>query len=479
VGAAPAQKKRAQKKPSQKKPGQRKQQARTADGQPKDAQAERLKSPSKRSRKHSQGKHPQAKHPQAKHPVARRRNARASAVRLAQRALEARRKLLRGRRSLALASLGVLLMLASCATPRVGEAPPHSLALVATDFSALPGWESDHLAEAMPALRNTCAVFAQWPDDKPVGNLVAGRPLAGQVADWRPACAAAVGVPAGDDAAASEFLSGYFQPFKAIDSAAPDGLFTSYYETELEASRVRTPQFTAPLYRAPAAPVSFSRAEIDNGALAGKGLELLWLKDPVDVFMLQIQGSSLIKLTDGTVTRVGYAGNNGRDFVPVARLMIQDGVIRKDQASMQTVRDWLRAHPAEAKAWMQKNPRYIFFRELDTSKGLPAGPSGALGVTLTPTRSMAIDPDFLPLGVPVWLDTKAPDGRPLQRLMVAQDVGSAIKGPIRGDLYWGTGETALEFAGRMKNRGQYYVLLPKTVAARSTLTVTDLNNGSN
>jgi membrane-bound lytic murein transglycosylase A len=147
---------------------------------------------------------------------------------------------------------------------------------------------------------------------------------------------------------------------------------------------------------------------------------------------------------------------------------------------MQSVRAWLQAHPAEARTWMQKNPRYIFFRELDTTAGVPTGPNGALGVTLTPTRSMAVDPAFMPLGVPVWLDTHAPDGSPLQRLMVAQDVGSAIKGPIRGDLFWGTGEPALEFAGRMKNSGRYYVLLPKTVATRNTLTVSELNtDGSN
>jgi membrane-bound lytic murein transglycosylase A len=155
--------------------------------------------------------------------------------------------------------------------------------------------------------------------------------------------------------------------------------------------------------------------------------------------------------------------------------MIQAGVIPKNQASMQSIRDWLRAHPAEATEWMQKNPRYIFFRELDGDSGALTGPSGALGVTLTATRSMAIDPAFLPLGAPIWLDTRAPDGTPLQRLMVAQDVGSAIKGPIRGDLFWGTGEPALEFAGRMKSNGRYYVLLPKTVAPRSTLTLSDVN----
>jgi len=403
----------------------------------------------------------------AKKPAAKRRKAPA----IGRAAARLRIRLRRERNSLALASLGVLMLLASCATPRVAETPSHSLALVATDFAALPGWNADHLAEAIPAFNNSCAAFARWPDDKPLG----GDAYAGHAADWRPACAAAALVQPGDDTAAAKFLAAYFQPYLALDRGAETGLFTGYYETEVEGSRKPGGLYTVPLYRAPAAPVSFTRAEIDAGALKGKGLELIWLKDPVDAFILQIQGSGLVKLTDGSLTRVGYAGNNGQDFVGVAKLMIQAGLIPKDQASMQSVRAWLKAHPAEARGWMEKNPRFIFFRELDASGGLPPGPAGALGVTLTPTRSMAVDPGFLPLGIPVWLDTRSPDGTPLQRLMLAQDVGSAIKGPVRGDLFWGTGEPALDFAGRMKSGGRYYVLLPKAVAARSTFTVTELN----
>jgi membrane-bound lytic murein transglycosylase A len=419
----------------------------------------------RRSRPHRPAGKPATSKPKA----AKKRVARPKAKRAPIRAA-----LLRGRHSLALASLGLLMLVASCATPRVGESPSHDLALVATDFESLPGWNTDRVSEAMPALQNTCAVFARWPDDKPIGKL------GGQAVDWRPACAAAAAVQPGDDAGASLFLTTYFQPYRALDRTTDQGLFTSYYETEVNGARQRGGPYTVPLYRAPDPAVSFTRTEIDGGALKGKGLEFMWLADPVDVFDLQIQGSGLVKLPDGTVTRIGYAGNNGHSFVPIARMMLNEGVLPKDQASMQGMRAWLKAHPVEAKVWMQKNPRYIFFRELDSSAGLPTGPSGAMGVTLTPTRSMAVDPAFMPLGVPVWLDTHAPDGSPLQRLMVAQDVGSAIKGPIRGDLFWGTGAPALEFAGRMKNSGRYYVLLPKTVATRNTLTVSELTtDGSN
>jgi membrane-bound lytic murein transglycosylase A len=379
-------------------------------------------------------------------------------------------------RSIAPASLGVLLLLASCATPRLGVKPSHELALRAVDFADLPGWNQDHLAEALPALGSTCAVFAKQSDQQAVGTrTVGGQPIGGRVADWRPACAAFTRVKSGDDAGAAAFLTANFQPYAALDRNTDQGFFTGYYETELDGARRPDAVYATPLYRAPTPPVTYSRAEIDAGALKGRGLELLWLKDPVDSFMLQIQGSGLVRLPDGKKIRIGYAGNNGQDFVPVARLMIRAGLIPKNQASMQSVRDWLRAHPAQAEYWMQKNPRYIFFRELAGDSGALSGPSGAMGVTLTPTRSMAIDPDFLPLGAPIWLDTTAPDGSRLQRLMVAQDVGSAIKGPIRGDLFWGTGEPALEFAGRMKNPGRYYVLLPKTLAARSTVIVTDSN----
>ena len=423
----------------------------------------------RRSRPHRPGSPHGGKRKTVKHPVAKRR-----AARTASKAASLRKLLRQSRSSFALASLGLLMLVASCATPRIGESPSHSLALVATDFDSLPGWNSDRLSEALPALLGTCAAFAKWPDEKPVGKL------AGQAADWRPACSAAMAVPAGDNTGTAIFLKTYFQPYAALDRTTDQGLFTSYYETEVDGARKPGGGFQVPLYRAPDPAVTFTRAEIDAGALRGKGLEFMWLKDPVDVFDLQIQGSGLVKLPDGTLTRVGYAGNNGQTFVPVARLMLNEGVLPKDQGSMQGMRAWLKAHPVEAKTWMQKNPRYIFFRELDTSAGVPTGPAGAMGVTLTPTRSMAVDPAFMPLGVPVWLDTHAPDGTPLQRLMVAQDVGSAIKGPIRGDLFWGTGAPALEFAGRMKSSGRYYVLLPKTVATRNTLTISELTtDGTN
>jgi membrane-bound lytic murein transglycosylase A len=279
-------------------------------------------------------------------------------------------------------------------------------------------------------------------------------------------------------------------PFAVSDA---DGLFTGYYEPELVGSRRRSAAFPIPLYRRPPdlviadladfrADLKAERlvgrivdgrlepyhrhADIDAGVLAGRGLELLWLADPIDAFFLQVQGSGRVNLAEGGSVRVGYAANNGHPYTTIGRILVERGEMTKEAATMQTVRQWLRDQPDQATAVMQANARYIFFREVEGD-----GPIGSLGVALTPGRSLAIDASLLPLGAPMWVDTTYPAGtpeagRPLRRLMVAQDTGGAIKGAVRGDIYWGSGEAALEYAGPMKQRGRYYLLLPKAVAER-------------
>ncbi len=206
-----------------------------------------------------------------------------------------------------------------------------------------------------------------------------------------------------------------------------------------------------------------TRAEIERGALAKRDLELFWVDDPVDAFFLHIQGSGRIRLPDGAVARIGYDGQNGRPYVPIGRILAERGALARDDVSMQTIRAWLAAQPGEAAALMDENPSYVFFRELTGE-----GPVGAQGVVLTAGRSLAVDRTFLPLGVPLWLDLDDPkegNGK-LRRLVVAQDTGGAIRGPVRGDLFWGFGPEAAERAGMMKDRGTYYLLLPRDVAAR-------------
>jgi membrane-bound lytic murein transglycosylase A len=180
---------------------------------------------------------------------------------------------------------------------------------------------------------------------------------------------------------------------------------------------------------------------------------LLWVDDPVDAHILQIQGSGRVLLEDGSVIRIGYAGNNGLPFVGLSKILKDHGKI--SDGTMPTVRAWLKSHPAEAPALMAENPRYVFFRKLPGD-----APVGAFNVALTAGRSLAVDPHFVPLGAPLWLDSVDPDGNKLQRLVVAQDIGTAIKGAIRGDFYWGSGEAAFDKAGRMNSRGAYYLLLP-------------------
>ena len=312
----------------------------------------------------------------------------------------------------------------------------------------------------------------------------------GAAAAWQEACAA---LPAKADAAQTRaYIERWFRPFRAANNDQPVGLFTGYYEAELKGARQPGGRYSVPLYRTPNDLVQVDlgqfadelkgrtlagrveagrllrypdRARIEAGYLKDKGLELLWVDDPVDLFFLQVQGSGRVTLAEGGSMRVGFAGHNGHGFVAIGRLLIDSGKMAREKVSMQAIRDWLRANPAEARALMNQNPRYIFFREIAPTEG--DGPIGAQGVPLTPGRSLAVDRRFIPMGVPLWLDTTMPGAtdRKLRRLMVAQDTGGAIQGPVRGDFFWGTGEPALAEAGKMRSQGSYYLLLPKAVAA--------------
>jgi membrane-bound lytic murein transglycosylase A len=209
----------------------------------------------------------------------------------------------------------------------------------------------------------------------------------------------------------------------------------------------------------------WDRTAIESGALDRQRLGILWLADPVDAFILQVQGSGRVRLADGRVVRVSYAGQNGRPYVPIGRVLADRGEMKLDQVSMQSIRAWLAAHPAEAASVMNQNPSYVFFREIiDVSP--QDGPPGSLGAPLTPGRSVAVDRNFIPLGAPVWVATTDPvTGSPLQRLMMAQDIGGAIKGPVRADLFWGWGQGAEDRAGKMRQPGTEFVLLPRAVQA--------------
>lgn len=370
---------------------------------------------------------------------------------------------------LAVAAFG----LAACMPPEV----PPGLKLKPSSYAALPGWGEDSLEGVLPAFLRSCQAITKRQAHEPVGNPgTNGEALGGVVSDWQMPCTAAreIGPAAGTDEVRA-FFERWFVPFMAEDDRGKPGMFTGYYEAEIDATRTRDAVHRYPLYAAPKQSTNLTRAEIEAGGLTGQNLEFLWLKDPVDAFFLQIQGSGVVRLKEGGEIRVGYAGNNGHGFVAIGKVMIEEGIIDRSAASMQTIRAWLRANPDKAQAMMNRNPRFIFFREVKE------GPVGAMGVVLTAGRSLAVDPGFVPLGLPLWLDTAWPidhetarRGDPLRRLMLAQDTGSAIKGPVRGDFFWGSGEEALKFAGAMKSPGNWFLLLPVTAAARKTLDVVDI-----
>ena len=364
--------------------------------------------------------------------------------------------------------------------------PVERLTLTAARLAELPGWAEDRVAEAMPALRRSCARLLRLPADRAMGR----DGIAGTAADWQPPCRDLMALGEADEARARAFLERWFTPFRVADGDDADGVFTGYYEAELRGARRPGGRYRVPLYRRPPSLISVElglfrpdlegrriagkvvggrlrpfdgRAGIEAGALAGRGLELLWVDDPVDAFFLHVQGSGRVKMADGSVVRVGFDGSNDLPFLAIGRSLIEAGLLDAKRVSMQSIRDWLRANPEPGREIMARNARFIFFRELAGD-----GPVGAQGVALTPGRSLAVDRAYLPLGAPIWLDTHWPGdpARPLRRLLVAQDTGAAIKGPVRGDLFWGFGEAALAQAGRMKALGRYYLFLPRAAAAR-------------
>lgn len=404
------------------------------------------------------------------------------------------------RRARMLGAALALLVLAGCIAVPVPtpEPPPARLGLVPARFADLPGWAEDRHAEALPAFAETCARLRALPPDRPLGGGEEASARAGRVGDWLPLCAEAARVPPGDHAAARAFFERNFRPWLAqnVTPQPPDpfGTFTGYFEPELTGSRSRRSPSQVPLLRRPPDLVAVdlgefapdlagrriagrvvdgrllpyaSRAEIEQGALDGRRLELVWLDDPIETFFLHIQGAGRVRLAEGGLMRVGFAGQNGHPYVPIGRVLVERGAMTLDQVSMQSIKAWLRANPGEARAVMWRNPSYVFFREV---RGLDPneGPPGSFGAPLTPGRSIAVDPQHIPLGIPLWLATRQPgQGAPLRRLVLAQDTGGAIRGPVRGDLFWGWGEAAAEAAGRMNERGSWWLLLPAGRSAGS------------
>lgn len=278
--------------------------------------------------------------------------------------------------------------------------------------------------------------------------------------EWAPICAFARKQP---DARA--FFELFFVP--VVIDAHRAALFTGYYEPELNGSLKRGGVFQYPIYRTPKSlrkgrPFS-TRAEIDAGVLAGQGLEIAWVDDPVEAYYLHIQGSGRIKLADGSAIRVGYAAENGQVYRSAARELVRTGALTYSQTSIKGIKNWVRKNPVLGKKALQHNASYVFFRVVKSLSD-EQGPMGALDLPITAMRSIAVDPKFTQMGAPVWVEKGGRNA--FRRLMIAQDVGSAIKGPQRADIFFGTGQVAGNLAGETKNRGRMVVLLPIEIANR-------------
>jgi membrane-bound lytic murein transglycosylase A len=373
---------------------------------------------------------------------------------------------------------GLLLSLGSCArvipppreTPAVPEAQaPQPASAIDAGIRAGPrldrlGLTPTDAAEALAAFRISCPDVTRRED---VSGLT--RP-----ADWATACAAAA---TWADADAPAFFVTHFE---TVSVGEGNAFATGYYEPEIRGSRVRRPGYEVPIYAAPPDLLDtnpqtgersrgrldengnfvlyYERGEIEDGALAGRGLEIAWAADPVDLFFLQIQGSGRLRQPDGSVIRIGYASQNGREYVAIGRLMRERGILQSP-ITMQAITAWLRAHPDEGRALMRENKSYVFFRELTGP-----GPLGALGRPVTPRVTVAADPRFVPLGAPVLLSDM--DNGLTNGLWVAQDTGGAIRGANRFDTFWGAGEEAARIAGGMSARGRAWLLLPRGTVAR-------------
>ncbi|KTD65224.1 murein transglycosylase A [Legionella spiritensis] len=351
-------------------------------------------------------------------------------------------------------------------------------------FKQLPGWKEADLKKSLQAFKISCRTFMRQNPDNQAGSHKI--PL--KVRDWQPACKAALAMDSITDESARSYFQTWFTPVEFRDNRTVKGLFTGYYMPLLQGSIVKTNEYNVPIYALPDNLVSVNldefgqdyqhrrltgrlkgnqlvpyhtRKQINQGAILNHAEVLVWVKSPIDRLFLEIQGSGVVQLPDGRRLYLGYAGENGAAYTPIGSVLIKRGAMTRKTTSMQTIRAYLEEHPEEIETVINQNKSFVFFRILKQSAAL-----GAQGVALTPGYSLAIDRKWIPLGAPLWLNTTRPDEQhqdkqSLRRLMIAQDTGGAIKGIVRGDVFWGAGQNATNIAGKMKNDGHYWLLLPR------------------
>ncbi|KTD21260.1 murein transglycosylase A [Legionella londiniensis] len=365
--------------------------------------------------------------------------------------------------------------------------PTPEIHLRQASFSEMPGWKNTDARKSLKAFQISCKAFLNHDPEKSVGSKFINL----KAKDWYPACKASILVKTNSEKKARQFFETWFTPYLFYKQTPVEGLFTGYYLPLVKGSLAKTRQFNTPIYGMPDNLITvnlgqfdsdllhhrkiigriqgsslipyYSRAEINQGAIDKHANVVVWVTDEIERQFLEIEGSGVIELPDGKKLFIGYAGENGRTYTPLANVLIKKGKMTKDNASTQRIRKYFKEHPEDIRPVLNQNESFVFFRKLHKNKIV-----GSQGVELTPGYSLAVDRKWLPMGVPVWLSTTRPNDEgkeqiPFKRLMIAQDTGGAIKGPVRGDVYWGAGEKAIAIAGHMKNRGTYWILLPKTM----------------
>lgn len=342
-----------------------------------------------------------------------------------------------------------------------------------SSFSALKGWEKENIGTFGRALKDVCSVIIQKTQKKIKSEYVEY-----SLDVYQKHCRNIAGL---ENGALKIYIEKNFEPYAVVVNGAADGKFTSYYEAELRANYERGGKYQYPIYGKPNDLIEVNLRDFDsslpNQRLVGRVKDgklvkyytrkevdegkpdapvILWGDNPVDIYIMQIQGAAVATLPDGKQVRVGYADNNGHRFRGIGSILLDKGLIKPGEASMPKIKQWLNANGDSAKKNMLLNDRYIFHKIVEAD-----GPIGAMGLPLIAGRSMAVDKDYIPLGSIMWLETTGPDKENINKLVMAEDVGSAIKGGVRGDYFWGHGEEAFDCAGRMNSKGRYFILLPK------------------
>ncbi len=356
--------------------------------------------------------------------------------------------------------LVIFMALSSCLYPKVTIKGKGDVKLHQAYFDDLKNWENSNHREALLSFLNSCQKFANLPQDRRIGGQF------GDITarDYRDVCEIGEVIKGMSDLQIKNFFENWFKPFLITDRNNNNrGLFTGYYEASLNGSKKKTEKFKYAVYKKPSDLTDqpyLSRSQIENGALEGKNLEILYVDDKVELFFMHIQGSGRVRLPSGAVVRLAFGGKNHQPFSPISTFLLDNKHLKPEEISAENVKKWLKKNPDIAEEAMNFNDSYIFF-EISQDKFV----KGGQGVELTPEHSLAVDHKIIPYATPLWVETSLL-GSKINKLMIAQDTGSAIKGTIRGDIFFGYGKEAERKASSMANFGQYYALLPNNIVRK-------------